>query len=173
MWSIMKPVVYAAVVLFASAHLAVSAPAETVTFYVQLVQGTDGDTPPAAGATLVGDALGHRLQMFRWKNYWEVKRQQVELTTGARIRQHLTRHRDVEIALANPNEMTVCIYTDGTLTRKEHSRPTLHFTSLAGTMTTRVRGSSSCAATNLKTPRRRKRNHRSAIHTNVPSGSLS
>jgi hypothetical protein len=114
----MKPMAFAVLTLLAGAHFAVSAPAEAVTFYVQLVQGTDGDTPPAAGATLVGDTLGHRLQMFRWKNYWEVKRQKVELTAGARTRRHLTRQRDVEIALTTPTNMTVCIYMDGMLTRK-------------------------------------------------------
>jgi hypothetical protein len=114
----MKPIFCAVVALLAGARLAVAAPAADVTFYVQLVRGTDADTPPAAGATLVGDALSHRLQMFRWKNYWEIKRQTVQVSTGAKIRRHLTRKRDVEIALTTPTDMTVSIYLDGKLTRK-------------------------------------------------------
>ena len=114
----MKPVAFAVVALLAGAHLAADASAEGITFYLQLVQGTDADTPPAAGATLVGGALGHRLQMFRWKNYWEVTRQTVQLKTGAKTRRHMTHHRDVEIALPTPTDMTVGIYLDGRLTRK-------------------------------------------------------
>jgi hypothetical protein len=114
----MKLMSFAVVALLAVAQTASSAQAEGITFYLQLVQGTDADTPPAAGATLIGDALSHRLQMFRWKNYWEIKRQTVELKTGAKTRQHLTPKREVEIALPSPTDMTVCIYLDGKLTRK-------------------------------------------------------
>jgi hypothetical protein len=114
----MKPLAFAVVALLAGAHLAAGASTEGITFYLQLIQGTDTDTPPAAGATLVGDALGHRLHMFRWKNYWEVKRQTVELKTGAKARRHMTVQRDVEIARTTPTDMTVCIYQNGTLTRK-------------------------------------------------------
>jgi len=114
----MKPILFAVMALLAGACLADAAPAGDITFYVQLIQGTDADAPPAAGATLVGDALSHRLQMFRWKNYWEVKRQTIQLSTGAKIRRHLTRQRDVEIALTTPTDMTVAIFLDGKLTRK-------------------------------------------------------
>lgn len=104
--------------LLAATHVAAGASAGGITFYLQLVQGTDTDTPPAAGATLVGSALGKRLQMFRWKNYWEIKRQSVQLKAGARTRLRMTRQRDVEIELTTPTDMTVCIYVDGRLTRK-------------------------------------------------------
>src|ERR1700728_1319624 len=114
----MKPIMLAVAVLLVGAHLAACASPEGTTFYLQLIQGTDADTPPAAGATLVGDALSHRLQMFRWKNYWEVNRQTVQLRTGARIRRHMTHQPDVKIALTPPTDMTVCIYTDGKLTRR-------------------------------------------------------
>ncbi|HUD46516.1 MAG TPA: hypothetical protein VMR33_06785 [Candidatus Baltobacteraceae bacterium] len=114
----MKLIVFAVVALLAGAHMAAGASAESITFYLQLVQGTDADTAPAAGATLVGGALGHRLEMFRWKNYWEVKRQTVQLKTGAKSRRHMTRQRDIEIALPTPTDMTICIYLDGRLTRK-------------------------------------------------------
>jgi len=92
------------------------------TFYVQLIQGTDTESPPAAGATLIGDALGQRLHMFKWKNYWELKRQTVHLNIGDKARQHLTNKRDVEIALPTANDMTVSIYLEGRLTRKRTQR---------------------------------------------------
>jgi hypothetical protein len=97
---------------------AVSASKEGITFYIQLVQGTDADMPPATGATLIGDALNRRLQMFRWKNYWEIQRQTVELSAGAKVRRPILRKHEVEIALPTPTDMTVSIYLDGKLTRK-------------------------------------------------------
>lgn len=115
---IMRGMTIAALVLLAAAQMTTAASAEPVRFYVQLVQGTDTDTPPAAGATLVGTALGHRLRMFRWKNYWEVKRQTVQVQIGGKARQHITPKRDVEISLPAADQMTVCIYVDGKLTRK-------------------------------------------------------
>jgi hypothetical protein len=118
MRSFIKPFVFTVAALLAGAHPTASASAEGITVYVQLIQGTDADTPPSTGATLVGDALSRRLQMFRWKNYWELKRQTVQLTTGAKIRRHVTRQHDVEISLPTPTDMTVSIYLDGKLTRK-------------------------------------------------------
>lgn len=108
----------AMVVLLTVAQMEAAVSAESVKFYVQLVQGTYGDTPPVAGATLVGNTLGNRLRMFKWKNYWEVKRQTVQVQIGGKARQHLTPKRDVEISLPAADQMTVCIYVEGKLTRK-------------------------------------------------------
>jgi hypothetical protein len=118
MWSIMKPIAFVVLALLAGTHLAAGASTEGITFYLQLIQGTDTETPPEAGATLVGRALSRRLEMFRWKSYWEVKRQTVQLKTGAKARRQMTHHHDVEIALTTPTDMTVSIYLNGTLTRK-------------------------------------------------------
>jgi hypothetical protein len=112
----------AVVALLAAAQMAAAASTDGLTFYVQLVQGSDADTPPAAGATLVGNTLGRRLRMFKWKNYWEVKRQTVQVQVGGKARRHITPKRDVEIALPTANDMTVCIYVNGELSRerKQH-----------------------------------------------------
>lgn len=118
MRSISKTMAIAVAALLAFANPAVSASKDGVTFFIQLIQGTDADKPPATGATLVGDALTRRLQMFRWKNYWEIQRQTVEVSTGAKVRLHVMRNHDVEIALPTPKDMTVSIYLDGKLTRK-------------------------------------------------------
>ena len=98
--------------LLAGAQFAAGASEESITFYLQLVQGTDADTPPATGATLVGSRLGRRLQMFRWRNYWEVKRQTVQLKAGATARRHMTHQRDVEIALTTHNKHE-CLHLRG------------------------------------------------------------
>jgi hypothetical protein len=96
-----------------------SAETPTVTFYVQLVHGSDDDTPPAPEARLIGTDLGRRLHgVFRWKNYWEIKRQCITLSAGKAVRARMSSDREVEIQLPKPEEMIVCIYVDGKLVRR-------------------------------------------------------
>jgi len=104
--------------LLALPCLALGAEKTGVTFYLQLIRGTDDDKPPAPQARLAGPELSHRLQMFRWKNYWEINRGTVVLDTGGKSRQRMSEQQEVEIALTAPREMTVCIYSDGKLTRR-------------------------------------------------------
>jgi hypothetical protein len=116
----MKPsliALLALLVLGAPMVRATDAPA--VTFYVQLIRGSDEVAPPAPQAHLVGPKLDRRLHdVFRWKNYWEIKRETVTLNSGAKVRKRLAAQREVEIAWLGPKDMTVSIFTDGKLTRK-------------------------------------------------------
>jgi hypothetical protein len=91
---------------------------QALTFYVQLIRGTDAETPPAPAARLVGPALDQRLRVFKWRNYWEIGRRTVVLKPGGKNRQRLTPQREVEIALASPQNMTVSIYNEGKLSRR-------------------------------------------------------
>jgi len=106
--------------LLIGATLAQGADVPGVTFYVQLIRGSDADSPPpAAQARLIGPKLDRRLHdVFKWKYYWEVKRETVTLKSGAKVRKRVTPQREIEIAWPAPKDMTVCIYTDGKLTRK-------------------------------------------------------
>lgn len=90
---------------------------QDVTFYVQLVRGTDAGVPPGPEARLVGPALEHRLRVFKWHNYWEMSRRTVVLKPGGKNRQRLTPQREVEIALTSPEEMTVSLFNNGKLSR--------------------------------------------------------
>jgi hypothetical protein len=85
---------------------------------MQLIRGTDSDTPPTPEARPAGRELRRRLQMFRWKNYWEIKRQTVVIPSGGKSRCRMTSERDVEIGLPDKREMVVCIYLNGKLTRR-------------------------------------------------------
>jgi hypothetical protein len=98
--------------------LASSAQNDSLTFYVQLVRGTDDVAPPSREARLVGPELGKRLQVFKWKNYWEMGRRTIVLKPGGETRQRMTPHRDIDIALTSAQEMTVSIYVDGKLSRR-------------------------------------------------------
>src|SRR5216117_1010261 len=56
--------------------------AQKVTFYVQLIRGSDSDKPDDLACKPVGAKLGKILRgVFRWKNYCEVKRETVMLAT--------------------------------------------------------------------------------------------
>jgi hypothetical protein len=105
-------------ILLALPCLAVGADKSGITLYVQLFRGTDNDQPPAAEARLADREILRRLQMFKWKNYWEIKRRTVLLGDGGKTRQRMSAEREVEIAQTSPREMTVSIYANGQLTRR-------------------------------------------------------
>jgi hypothetical protein len=104
--------------LLALPFLAAGAGKGGATFYLQLIRATDDDKPPAPEARLAGPEVSRRLQAFKWKNYWEMARRTVVVEDGGKARQRMSAQREVEIALTAPHEMTVCIYTDGKLTRR-------------------------------------------------------
>ena len=113
----MKPYVLALVML--AAPLAQAADAPGLTYYIQLVRGSDQDSPPAAQAKLVGARLDQRLHdIFKWKNYWEVKRETVTLHRGMKTRCEMSAQREVEIDWNSPKQLMISLYNDGKLTRK-------------------------------------------------------
>src|SRR5438046_9753024 len=72
-----------------------AADAQKVTFYVQLIRGSDSDKPEDPACKPVGAKLGEILRrVFRWKNYCEVKRDTVPLSKDNLAWLHLPRERD-------------------------------------------------------------------------------
>jgi hypothetical protein len=114
----MKRSIFPLLMLLVLPCLAGGADKVGVTFYLQLIRGTDDDKPPAPEARLAGSELSRRLRMFKWKNYWELNRRTVVLGAGGKSRQRMSAKREVEIALTAPHEVTVAIYADGKLTRR-------------------------------------------------------
>lgn len=108
------------VLLLIGAPMLRAAEPSPVTFYIQLVCGSDSDTPPTPDAKLAGPKLDARLHgVFRWKNYWEVNREAVTLKPGGKIRRRVNAQKDIELAWPSGRQMTVCLYTNGKLTRKQ------------------------------------------------------
>ena len=84
------------------------AQAEELVYYVQLVRGNDENQPPAPGAKAIGPKLSESLhQVFRWKHYWEISRQEVAIAAGAKTTVHLSNERAVEIDLSQPKKRKV------------------------------------------------------------------
>lgn len=107
----------AAAVLIAMALPSGAAQDQRVTWYVQLIQGTVDARPPGPEARPAGREVVQRLQMFKWSNYWEMKRETVTLRIGEKSRLRMTDEQEVEIA-PGPQDVTVSIYTNGRVSRR-------------------------------------------------------
>ncbi len=110
-----------------------AADTQKVTFYVQLIRGSDSAKPDDPAWKPVGAKLDKNLRgVFRWKSYWEVKRQTVVLGTGEIRRFHLTADREVEIKLIDPPNTQIRLFYKGELTRCSHQPIREHMSILGG-----------------------------------------
>jgi len=110
-----------------------AADAQRIAFYVQLIRGSDSDKPDDPAWKPVGSRLGKNLRaVFRWKNYWEVKRESLTLVKGQVARLHLTREREVEVKLLDPPNTQIRLYHKGKLTRCTHQPISEHMSILGG-----------------------------------------
>ena len=110
--------------------------AQKVTFYVQLIRGSDSDQPDDPACKPVGAKLGKILRgVFRWSSYCEVKRETVLLAKDKVVRLHLTAEREVELKLLDPPNTQIRLYHKGKLTRCSHQPINEHMSILGGDST--------------------------------------
>lgn len=84
-----------------------------LTYYVQLVRGSNDAHPPEPGATAIGPKLARHLNpVFSWTNYWEIARQEVAVSIGQKARVRLSQHREVEIDLTVKGMRTVVAFSN-------------------------------------------------------------
>lgn len=84
------------------------------TFYVQLIRGTNQEDPPQPDSRRVGIKVARHLHAaLNWRNYWEIKRQQVAVCCGNRARVCLSKDRAVEIDLSNRKCRRVTAFENG------------------------------------------------------------
>ena len=94
------------------------APSRT-TFYLQLIRGNSESTAPAPGAKLIGPKLSQKLSpVFKWSNYWEIKRDSVDLEVGKSVRKKLSAEREVEVELLKTQDVAVRVIRNGKPTRE-------------------------------------------------------
>jgi len=85
-------------------------------FYAQLIRGTDQDAPEAATWKPLGPKLSrHLCPKFRWKNYWEVSRESLQVKPGSASRVKLNPDREVEIELHGAQDSEIRLYHKGVL----------------------------------------------------------
>jgi len=87
---------------------------DPLTFYVQLIRGSDEEAPPSAGSRRVGSRLAETFHsVFRLRNFWEMDRQEVALAPGQKTKVRLTLEREVEIDLRRPEFRRVTGFQNG------------------------------------------------------------
>ena len=85
-----------------------------LTYYVQLVRGTDNAKPPTPESKPIGSRLSSRLRpVFRWEYYWEISRHEVRLTPGQTVRLDLNKERAVEVFLSPEGTRRVTAFYRG------------------------------------------------------------
>jgi hypothetical protein len=90
-----------------------------ITYYVQLVRGTDTDTPPVAGSRQVGAKLAKQFEaVFKWRHYWEIASRELVLEPGQTKRVRLNPEREVEIDLRHPQERAVVALWKGAVVER-------------------------------------------------------
>jgi hypothetical protein len=106
---------------------------EPVTLYMQVIRGTDHDKPPQSDWKPVGPKLSRQLcPKFRWKHYWEVSRQAINVRPGKTVRLRVSPEREVEIELRDSGESEVRLYSAGKLARKSRQPVESHMTIMGG-----------------------------------------
>ena len=95
-----------------------AAPNSNASFYVQLIHASDADSPPGSHLEPVGPKLQNKLQCaFKWKHYWEIKRDMINVPPGGKVRDRLTSDQAVEIELLPSEKVAVRVYKAGRLVR--------------------------------------------------------
>ncbi len=87
-----------------------------ITYYVQLIRGTDSEQPPQQGSQHVGAKLATQFnRVLKLNNYWEINQRKAEVKRGRSARLLLSDGREVEIDLRAQNKRTVAAFQNGTL----------------------------------------------------------
>lgn len=91
----------------------------SITYYIQLIHGTNEEKPQDASWKAVGPKLSQVLSpVFTWKHYWEVKREEVVVTGGKVSKVKVTTDRSLEIELIKDGQTELRLYRAGELKRK-------------------------------------------------------
>jgi hypothetical protein len=110
-----------------------AAEVEKIPFSVQLIRGSDSDKPDDPAWKPVEAKLDKNLRaVFRWRYYWEVKRESVSLLPDKVVRLHLTSEREVELKLLDPPNTQIRLFYKGELTRCSHQPIKDHICVLGG-----------------------------------------
>lgn len=91
----------------------------SVTYYIQLIHGTNEEKPKDPGWKAVGPKLSQVFSpAFTWKHYWEVKRETIVATGGKISKVTVSSGRTLEIELIKDGQTELRLYRAGELKRK-------------------------------------------------------
>jgi hypothetical protein len=112
---VMKRLLCSLLGVWAAATVAAAA-TTNLTFHVQLIRGTESDSPPSKDSKGIGPKLAANFRrVFTWKQFWEVDYQEVHLAPGKKTKLRLSPEREVEIDLNKPGQRIVTAFSKGKL----------------------------------------------------------
>jgi hypothetical protein len=87
--------------------------------WVQLVHATQAAAVQPANWKPIGADLNKRLtDVFRWRDYYEVARQEISVEPGKITKASLSKDREVVVTFKSPTELVVRLYRHGEMVRK-------------------------------------------------------
>jgi len=107
---------FSILVVFAFAAVA-NAENDALTYSVIVVRGTDEQKPPVEGAKPVSSKLAERLSRFRWKYYWEIRREAITVASKRPGKLPLAKTRALEVTLATNQQVEMHLYREGKIVR--------------------------------------------------------
>jgi hypothetical protein len=91
----------------------------SVKLWVQLVHAAKTPSVQPAHWKPIGPELNKRLtDVFRWRDYYEVARQEISVEPGKITKTLLAKDREVVVTYKSPTELIVRLYRQGELVRK-------------------------------------------------------
>ena len=107
----------AAVVVFFSSSCVVRCAGTELNLKAQLVWGTNNDKPDDPKLKEMDKGVGEKLRkVFKWKNYFEVNRQDFTVVTGTPKRVRMSDHCEIEVQNLGNSSIEVKLYGKGKLT---------------------------------------------------------
>lgn len=92
---------------------------EAITYYVQLIRGSDQEQSPVATSKKIAPNLaGAFRSVFKWRTYWEISSHRVDLENGRSTRIRLNPEREVEIDLSIPDRRAVSAFLKGKMVQR-------------------------------------------------------
>ena len=107
---------FSILVLFAFAAVA-KAENDALAYSVVVVRGTDEQKPPVEGAKPVSSKLAERLSRFRWKYYWEIRREAITVASKRPAKLQLSKSRALEVTLASNQQVEMHLHREGKIVR--------------------------------------------------------
>ena len=93
---------------------------EPVTYFIQTIVGTNREKAPEGDKwKQVGPTLAKELSpVFKWKQYWQVSCQKIEVRAGKVSRIQLAKERELEVQMRGDGPLELRLFRDGKLVRK-------------------------------------------------------
>jgi hypothetical protein len=89
---------------------------DSTSYSIELIRGTDDNKPPEPKSKLLStNEIGCFRSVFKWKYYWQMNAERIEIVPGRVTRVRLNPEREVEIDLTRAEQRAVKAFYQGKL----------------------------------------------------------